>query len=377
MTPKAKTAAKKPPDENDRLKAGTLPDDPEADTVPLRDPTEDERRAALEAARVGNFLNDALARMDARASGHEKPIPLPWPAVSAALGGGLWPGLHVLVGNTGSGKSQLALQAALHAAKSGVPVLYVGLELGKVDLVARLVGLISNRRWSRLYLGTDPLELKDVIARFGEELGELSRLPFHLEVASPFGWSYPVLWEKARAMREHYPEAKDEAGKPRPGTAPFLVVLDFLQLVSSPVEQHEDLRERIGRAAYIGRAAARDLDAAVLLVSSTARDNYGALNGDKDGKGPGLGEGSPARLVGLGKESGEVEYAADSVLVLCREPWTGAEAPPEGTATWLAVAKVRAGVPGWVRLAFDGGVFRESAAPPAKRPDVRARSGDA
>lgn len=368
----------KPPDENDQLLAGALPADPEADVTAMRDAEEEARCAALEASRVGNFLDGALTRMDARARGQERPIPLPWPALSNALGGGLWPGLHVLVGNTGSGKSQLALQAALHAARAGIPVLYVGLELGKIDLVARLIGLLSGRRWSRLYLGSDPTELHDVLGRFAEELGELARLPFHLEVASPFGWSYPILWEKARSMRVRYPETRDPAGLPRPGSAPFLVVLDFLQLVSSPAEMHEDLRERIGRAAYIGRAAARDLDAAVLLVSSTARDNYGALNGEKEGKGPGLGEGSPARLVGLGKESGEVEYAADSVLVLCREPWEGAEPPPGGTATWLAVAKVRAGVPGWVRLAFDGGLFRETPSPPRPatkaRPDVRARS---
>lgn len=373
-----KAAPKKSPDENDRLQAGTLPDDPEADATPLRDATEDGHVQALEASRVGSFLEEAIARMDARAGGRERPIPLPWPSLTTALGGGLWPGLHVLVGNTGSGKSQFALQAALQAARAGTPVLYIGLELGKIDLVARLIGLMSGRRWSRLYLGSDPGELKEILGRFAEELGELARLPFHLEVASPFGWSYETLWEKAKSMRARYPEATDGAGSPRQGSAPFLVVLDFLQLVSSPADAHEDLRERIGRAAYIGRAAARDLDAAVLLVSSTARDNYGALNGEKDGRGPGLGEGSPARLVGLGKESGEVEYAADSVLVLCREPWEGAAPPSDGTATWLAVAKVRAGVPGWVRFAFDGGVFREaptSVKPAARtRPDGRARS---
>ena len=68
---------------------------------------------------------------------------------------------------------------------------------------------------------------------------------------------------------------------------------------------------------------------------------------------------------------------ADSVMVLCREPWEGTAPPPEGTATWLAVAKVRAGTPAWVRLSFDGGLFRE-ASTPAKalrgRPDGRSRS---
>jgi hypothetical protein len=215
--------------------------------------------------------------------------------------------------------------------------------------------------------------MEEVSQKFAPELDELARLPFHLEVAPPFGWSYPTLWEKAQAMRARYPERRDEAGQPQPGSAPFLVVLDFLQIVSGRERAREDMRERIGRAAYIGRAVARDLDAAVLLVSSTARDNYGALNGEKEGRGAALGEGSPVRLVGLGKESGEVEYAADSVLVLCREAWDGPTPPIGGAGTWLAVAKVRAGTPAWVRLAFDGGVFREAPAPKL-RPDGRARS---
>lgn len=317
-----------------------------------------ERRAELEAARVGAFMPKALERLKARAEGRERPIPMPWPSVSAALAGGLWPGLYILVGNTGSGKSQFALQAVYEAAKNGTPVLYVGLELGKVDLVARLMGLAAGRKWSRLYLGNgdEPERELAEVAKL-EAVRALAELPFHLEVGPPMGWSYDALYARASAMRELYPETNG------PGSRPFLVVLDFLQLVASPEGKSEELRERIGRAAYAGRAVARDLEAAVLLVSSTARENYGVLEGrearGKDGKpvnGPKLGEGNASRLVGLGKESGEVEYAADAVLVLAREAWNdGAPPPPH----WLAVAKGRAVGPSWVKLAFDGGRWSE------------------
>jgi len=332
------------------------------DEAPEADPLV-ERVGRLDACRLGAFLEDELDRLRARADRREVPIPLPWPNVSRELGGGLWPGMYVLVGNTGSGKSQWALQAGLHAAHAGIPVLYVGLELGRTDLVARLVGLISGRKWSRLYLGADPSELADVEASCARELAALERVPFHLETAPPHGWDYRELAREARAMRELYPEGE-------PGSRPFLVVLDFLQLVTSPEGAREDLRERIGRAAYAGRAVARDFGASVLLVSSTAREHYGALSGEPSrtntrAKGPALGAGNPARLVGLGKESGELEYACDGALVLAAEPWPDKTPPMDGTRVWLALAKMRAkpeGSTGWAPLRFDGGRFREPTA---------------
>lgn len=367
----------KPPDENDRArgKGPPLPRHPGDDTEPMLDPDaeaaakaraeadaklEADRAArleALKATRVGAFMDAAFDRMEARAAGRERPIPTPWPSVNTALGGGLWPGLFILVGNTGSGKSQFALQAAVDAARHGTPVLYVGLELGKVDLVARLAGLVTRRKWSRLFLGNGedaPGELS--LVRNRDEVRELAAMPFHLEVGPPMGWSYDGLDAKMATMRELYPELDG------PGSRPILVVLDFLQIVSSPAGEREDLRERIGRAAYAGRAVAREYDASVLLVSSTAREHYATLEGreaKKDGK-PApqkLGIGNAARLVGLGKESGEVEYAADAVLVLARE----AEEPSSTTRPcyWLAVAKGRAVTPSWTPMSFDGGRWSE------------------
>jgi replicative DNA helicase len=294
----------------------------------------------------------------------------------------LWPGLHVLVGNTGSGKSQFALQVAVEAARNGVPVLYVGLELGRVDLVARLLGLLTRRKWSRLYLGAGgPSEFADIRERHGDHLAELAQMPFHLEVCPPMGWSYEELTRKTRALRERYPERTGEDGKPVAGSRPMLVVLDFLQIVGSPPGAREDLRERIGRAAYASRAVAREMDAAVILVSSTSRDNYAKVDGDKDSaKGSGLGEGSPARFVGLGKESGEVEYAADSVLVLCRDTQVAAIRDGDDTWTpmWLAIAKTRArgdapeAQRGWVEFRFNGGRFETPGSTTTAPPPVSA-----
>jgi replicative DNA helicase len=83
----------------------------------------------------------------------------------------------------------------------------------------------------------------------------------------------------------------------------------------------------------------------VLALSSTARENYARLVFEE--------EADPGDFVGLGKESGEVEYASDGVLVLAR----GVRA--DAVVRRLVVAKHRAGPTGVVDLRWDGDRFAE------------------
>ena len=323
--------------------------------------------AVLDDRRFGSFMKANLARMIARGQGLEPSIPLPWPSLAQALGGGLWPGAHIVVGNTGSGKTQFGLQIALCAALAEVPTAYIPLELGDLDTTARLVGLHLHRTWSRLFFGVgqsgDPTygtgpgtEIVEILGARGRELDELANAPFHSFEGPPHGWPYTELEPLAEAMRAKYPLRIGSDGQPIRGSVPMLLVLDFLQLTASPDGQREDLRERIGRAAYAARAIARDLDVAVVLVSSTPRQSYSLLEyrPEKDDGDPPW-ESSPRNYVGLGKESGDIEFSADSVTVLVREE------VPKGVHTPIhaAVAKVRAGEPTWVHLVFDGSRFRE------------------
>jgi len=304
----------------------------------------------------GELTGAALSRLERRASGAEKAIPLPWESLAECFGGGLWPGMHVLVSGTGAGKTQFALQLALHAAEHGTPVAYVGLELDALQVFTRLVALRSKRlKWSELYRGEAG---EGAIVQAAELASEIATLPFHVEEAPPGAYPASRLESLARALREKYPEET-------PGARPMLIVLDFLQLVGAEESnKRADLRERIGSAAYIARSVASRMNAAVLLVSSTARANYGATTGN------GTGDGKPSHelvsdgtvrnadaLVGLGKESGEIEYAADSVSVAIRR----SEVTREDGATGVAfiTAKLRAGVPRWVPLAFKGGTRLE------------------
>jgi len=138
-------------------------------------------------------------------------------------------------------------------------------------------------------------------------------------------------------------------------------VVDYLQLVSSPAgEAGQTIAERISSVGYAARAAAREHDIAVLLLSSVARDKI-----DTKAK-PG---GGPAQAMqGHGKYSGDLEFAGDTVLAFVPEPWPNPDRPPaEGTTVHLAIAKQRAGRAGWTALMFDGCQFTEP---------KQARAGD-
>lgn len=308
-------------------------------------------------------IGPALELYRRRYAGEEKPLPLPWPGLGSALGGGLWPGLHVLTGATGTGKTAAALQVGLSAARAGHPVLYVALELDRAQIVARLCSLILGNRadggivahWSAIYLGkVDPT----IVA---PALEELSRLPIHVEEAPLGGWSARNLAPRCRSLIDAHQGC---------GRAP-VVIVDYLQLVgpTDPTGRREELRERIGAAAGAGRQIARDHGAVVLMLSSVSREAARDLG--KRSSEAKLGDGDPSELVGLGKESGDIEYNADTVMALATEPRSpGASSTP----VWIAVGKQRAGRPSWHLLRFNGSWISEVADSDRERHTVERRS---
>jgi replicative DNA helicase len=331
------------------IPAPPLPETP-SQTAPLRSPLRP----------LSEILDAALDRADARASGDEKPVPLPWSSLAEQFGGGLWPGLHVLVAGSALGKTAWSLQTALHAATCGYPVAYIGLELDETQVALRLIGDRAGVAWSKLYIGKAKPEQRQ---RARDAAPALRELPFYVVAGSPSGW----------AASELYPIA-DEVRAKHPGV-PMLVVVDFLQIVGDEYTARGtparlDLRERIGRAAYVSRNVARTRDAAVLLISSAGRDKYDMLRGMVDAAGLGFVEkksrlgGStgfrraiahPDAIIGLGKESGEIEYAADTVTVAARFP----KEIDGQTPVFFATAKNRYGRPSWSELRFNGFRFAD------------------
>jgi len=293
-----------------------------------------------------------LAHLRRRRDGVDRAIETPWPDLNNQLGGGWWPGVHVLIAGTGAGKSQLVIEAGTDAAaEDRAAVGYVALELDDVGMLSRIasrLAALDNKSlpWSDISRGDIDPDGDDMVRAWQR----LDRLPFHLDTGSGHGWSVDNLKTMADGLRAAYP------GRP------LLLVVDFLQLVGG---DGRDMRERIGRAAYSARQIARDYQAAIVLISSTARQNYNLFgDGGFTTAGIQLDGGrrailSPDVLVGLGKETGEIEYAADSVTVMGRIPRDRIPADPGGfSPVLLATAKLRAGPPSWCVLDSNGQTFR-------------------
>jgi len=103
--------------------------------------------------KLSELIEPALERAQLRSSGKEKPVPVPFREYAGILQGGYFPGVHAIVGGTGVGKSQFTFQTATHAAREGVPTLYVALELSEFQVALRTLGETAGISWSRMYTG--------------------------------------------------------------------------------------------------------------------------------------------------------------------------------------------------------------------------------
>src|SRR5437588_7560067 len=65
----------------------------------------------------------------------------------------LSPGLYLVAAATGTGKTAIAGQIALHVAEHHGPVVFVSMELTDVDLAVRLVSVITNIPKEQLVTG--------------------------------------------------------------------------------------------------------------------------------------------------------------------------------------------------------------------------------
>lgn len=274
---------------------------------------------------IADLLTDALSVLDDRSRGLEPPIPVPWSALEGALEGGLRPGIHLLTGVPGSGRTQVALELAMCAAQAYVPTLFVGLSVGPQQLITRAVGLVSGTPWSTLWNGPDPKVMEEARAH----ATALAGLPLSLQTASRGGWGADRVYDYAEAFAAAHE------------TRPFLFVLDGVQLLAAPGNTPTiDRRQRVLRAIAEARAAVQNLGAVILMVSHT---NHRHAVGDATPSHDGLGRDPELR---------ELEAAADTVIPIVAEE--------AGVA--LAVAKARAtdAAPGaWIHLRREGGRYVE------------------
>ena len=278
--------------------------------------------------------------------------------------------LIVLVGATGRGKSALAVQLAESAARAGAPVLYVSVEMGTDEIVARLIALRADER------GSDDWGIAwSSILRGGVDRDELGEACSALTAACPnlYVWA-PRGQERTVA---HLLAMADAVSQSVGGRAP-LIVVDYVQRLAAGDELRSAVRDLSGALRDLSRPdGVREgwPGAAVLALSTTSRSNYehfesaaalgGALRGNAgDGRKSG-----PVSLESVGKESGELEADASLLLAMTTDRGGGTGAPRPGA---LAVVKNRYGSTGLISLSFQPTCGRFSEAAPAQSPAATA-----
>jgi replicative DNA helicase len=201
---------------------------------------------------------------------------------------GLSPGLYLLAAATGTGKTAIAGQIALHVAERHGPVVFVSMELTDVDLAVRLVSVITNIKKEQLVLGNlSPDQGACVMAA----IERLSRSRLHIV----FGSGYTSSDVRAYALQVQATE----------GTKPALIVVDYVQLLRDE-EGDGRMRERNVSAAARGlKDVSGELGVPVLALVQLNRNR--ATRPDKR-----------PQLADL-RESGDLENTADSVLGLYRD----------------------------------------------------------
>lgn len=274
--------------------------------------------------KVGALLEKVMERLELRGSDEAKPVPVPWPMAEFVYGGGLWPGVHLVVGRVGTGLTQMSAQVAKHAAGLKTPTLYLSLEQdAATQIVARWLALEAGLAWSDVYLGK--LEREDWVKVAAAE-ASLDELSLHLMAVAAEQWAAPMLERAMSGMRSAYPTG-----------ATALVILDGLSgLRAGDGISAED---RVLRTVRDAADYALRFNSAVLVLLGDASPG----GGDDD-----LGEGDPARFIG--PRVSALDPFATSVAVLGRPGWSGEEAH-------LGVARQRFGRGGWVELLFDGTEF--------------------
>jgi replicative DNA helicase len=239
---------------------------------------------------------------------------------------GLNPGLHVLGGAPGAGKTTLALQMAVHAASTGVPVLYVTYENSPGNLILKALCAAAE---------LIPLDVERGYGDLDKLTAAMTKLRPALERLSIIEGTLRLTSSGIRNIARNW--FQGQRG---------LIVIDYLQRAAHH-QGYDQIRQNVSRLAAELREISSALDSPILALASQNRSS-----GDY-GRG-----GGSAHLDSL-KESGDLEYGADSVMFLRSDKNRPQPDPSRGIE--IAVVKNRFGPLGGLPLIYraDTGVIRE------------------
>lgn len=222
--------------------------------------------------------------------------------------------LILLAARPSVGKTALAVNIALNAARNDHRVAIFSLEMSKAQLAQRMLSSLSLINLKNLISG-DIDEWEDIF-QASSIIAEKS-----IYIDDTAGISITELRSKCRRLKAD-------------GGLDFIMI-DYLQLMTSE-GRNENRQQEISTISRNLKALAKELDVPILALSQLSRDS------EKSGRKP--------RLSDL-RESGAIEQDADVVILLFREDYQNEEAEVKNQIE-LIIAKHRNGETGSVELNF-------------------------
>ena len=225
------------------------------------------------------------------------------------LDGGFHPGtLNLIAGRPSRGKTTLALNIAVAAAKAGARTAFFSLEMSDAEIVSKVIAAAVGMDMHRLRLGKlhdeDGPRIADGVTRAAE-------LPLLVDTSGTIG----VAEIAGRVRRQALSGGLG------------LIVIDYLQLVATPQRKGATRNEEVGDISRGLKLLAKELRVPALAVSQLNR----------------LGDTEKPRLSHL-RDSGSLEQDADVVLLISSE---------RDTTAFVEVGKNRMGPTGSVELVFE------------------------
>lgn len=250
-------------------------------------------RETGDACAAVEILQDVLQDAEQRAA-QRKETGQPVMGLSTGIAGldrmlnGLMPGRqYVLAGAPGMGKTTLATFWMEKAARAKTPVIYLTYENSPASLLQKLICARAGLDTQKVERGLEDTD----VARFRVAAVELTAALQYITLVEgvPQLTISRVRGIARQAMRRHQASS-------------CLLIVDYLQIASLG-KGYEQRRDSVSMMANELRQLAQQLQSPVVVLSSLNRGGYG---GQAAGR-PGM-----ANL----KESGDVEYGADAVLLL-------------------------------------------------------------
>jgi replicative DNA helicase len=274
---------------------------------------------------IESILATSFERLDElhKSGGKVRGVPTGFKDLDNVIAGWQKSDLVILAARPAMGKSVLALNFAHKVAtKSEMPVLYFSLEMGKDQLVDRMLAMESGvDAWN---IRTGSLS-NDDWERISTAMGTLAEAPIYIDDTA--GITVSDLRTKAR--REQH---KRQLG---------LIIVDYLQLMSGGSRFGSE-GNRVQEISEISRglkSIARELNVPVIALSQLSRS--------VESRSPQIPQLSDLR------ESGSIEQDADMVMFIYRDEYYNPENTEKPNVADILIRKHRNGPIGNVELYFD------------------------